>query len=151
MPTEVNLSPEAVDILKRFMCDADDRLGANGVDEIKGHPFFRGVDWEGIRDEESKYKPVAQGEEDCTRFDRFEEEEPWLPPEDNKRSRKQRKDINFVGYTYKADVEEQKSKFVQALQETLNTEFPGSSDVAQEEGPKPMQVNDPTPKNKSNF
>ena len=59
MPTEVNLSPEAVDILKRFMCDADDRLGANGVEEIKGHPFFRGVDWEGIRDEESKYKPVA--------------------------------------------------------------------------------------------
>ena len=56
-----------------------------------------------------------------------------------------------MGYTYKADVEEQKSKLVQALQETLNTDFPGSADVAQEEGPKPMQVNDPTPKNKSNF
>ena len=56
-----------------------------------------------------------------------------------------------MGYTYKADVEEQKSKLVQALQETLNTEFPNSSDVAQEEGPKPMQVNDPIPKNKSNF
>ena len=56
-----------------------------------------------------------------------------------------------MGYTYKADVEEQKSKLVQALQETLNTEFPGSSDVAQEESAKPMNVNDPTPKNKSNF
>ena len=118
-------------MLKRFMCDADDRLGANGVDEIKAHPFFRNVDWENIRNVESKYKPASQGEEDCTRFDKFEEEEPWLPAEDqNKRSRKQRKDINFVGYTYKADVEEQKSKLVQALQETLNTEFPGSSDVA---------------------
>ena len=42
-----------------------------------------------------------------------------------------------MGYTYKADVEEQKSKLVQALQETLNTEFPGSSDVAQEESAKP--------------
>ena len=30
IPAEVNLSPEASDILKRFMCDADDRLGAKG-------------------------------------------------------------------------------------------------------------------------
>lgn len=106
MPTEVNLSPEATDILKRFMCDADDRLGSNGVEEIKEHPFFRGTDWTNIRKVESRYKPVSQGEEDCTRFDRFEEEEPWLPQEDSRKSRKQRKDINFVGYTYKADVEE---------------------------------------------
>jgi len=89
------------------------------------------------------------GEEDCTRFDRFEEEDPWFPADDGvKRNRKHRKDINFVGYTYKADVEEQKSKLVQALQETLNTDF---AEVAQEEGPRPMQANDPTPKNKSNF
>ena len=44
----MNLSPEATDILKRFMCDADDRLGANGVDEIKAHPFFRNVDWKAV-------------------------------------------------------------------------------------------------------
>ena len=70
------------------MCDADDRLGNNGVDEIKNHPFFRGMRWETCRDEESKYKPTNGGEEDCTRFDRFEEEEPWLPAEDAKRSKK---------------------------------------------------------------
>jgi len=99
------------------MCDAEDRLGANGVEEIKEHPFFRSVDWQNIRNEESKYKPANMGEDDCTRFDRFEEEEPWFPVEDglNKRKRTNRKDINFVGYTYKADVEEQKSKLVQAL------------------------------------
>ena len=119
-------------MLKRFMCDADDRLGANGVDEIKAHPFFRDVIWENLRNHESRYKPEnVASEEDCTRFDRFEEEEPWFQAEDNsKRTRKQRKDINFVGYTYKADVEEQKSKLVQALQETLNTDFPSSADVA---------------------
>jgi hypothetical protein len=42
---------------------------------------------------------------DCKRFDNFEEEEPFYPPED-KKNRKMRKDINFVGYTYKKDVEE---------------------------------------------
>ena len=64
------------------MCDADDRLGANSVEEIKAHPFFRNVDWENIRNEESKYKPATQTEDDCTRFDRFEEEEPWFPAEE---------------------------------------------------------------------
>ena len=148
IPPEVNLSPEATDILKRFMCDADDRLGTKGTAEIKNHPFFRGLDWDGLRAQaKSRYAPKVGDEVDCTRFDKFEEEEPFYPSEDRGK-RKLRKDINFVGYTYKADVEEQKSKLVQALQETLNTEF---TDVANEEGPKPTNTNDPTPKNKSNF
>lgn len=148
IPAEVNLSPEATDILKRFMCDADDRLGTKGVHEIKEHPFFRNMDWDALRATgKSKYAPKVGDDLDCSRFDKFEEEEPFYPTED-RRNRKPRKDINFVGYTYKADVEEQKSKLVQALQETLNTEF---TDVANEEGPKPTNTNDPTPKNKSNF
>ena len=87
------------------MCDADDRLGANGVDEIKAHPFFRNVNWSELRKQESKYKPQAGSEEECCRFDKFEEEEPFYPTEE-RRGRKVRKDINFVVYTYKADVEE---------------------------------------------
>ena len=109
------------------------------------------MDWDNFRSKESKYKPKVGDEEDCSRFDKFEEEEPFYPPEE-RRNRKQRKDINFVGYTYKKDVEEQKTKLVQALNETLNTDFTGSSaDIASEEGPKPMMTNDSTPKNKSNF
>ncbi len=37
--------------------------------------------------------------------------------------RKQRKDINFVGYTYKADVETQKNNLVRALNESLQPEI----------------------------
>jgi serine/threonine kinase 38 len=40
IPVEANLSPAATDILKRLMSDADNRLGMNGVEEIKAHPFF---------------------------------------------------------------------------------------------------------------
>lgn len=40
IPPEANLSPAATDILKKLLCDADHRLGANGVDEIFTHPFF---------------------------------------------------------------------------------------------------------------
>lgn len=49
IPPESNLSAEAIDVLKKLMCDADDRLGANGVDEIKAHPFFRTTDWSSLR------------------------------------------------------------------------------------------------------
>ena len=131
IPDEVNLSPEAKDVLKRFMCDADDRLGAKGVDEIKAHPFFRGVDWANLRTGgPSKYANMSLRDDDTSRFDKFDEEDPFYPPEDGglgRRHKKQRKDINFVGYTYKADVEEQKTKLVQALQETLNTDFPNAN------------------------
>jgi hypothetical protein len=39
------------------MCDADHRLGKNGVDEIKRHEFFKGVDWDRLRQKPSPYKP----------------------------------------------------------------------------------------------
>lgn len=57
IPEESNLSPEARDILKRLLCDADDRLGANGVEEIKKHPFFKGIDWDNLRNLKSPFVP----------------------------------------------------------------------------------------------
>lgn len=89
------------------MCDSEHRLGKNGVDEIKTHAFFKSIDWDRLRQKVSPYRPQVKSAIDSTRFDKFEEEEPFYPPED-KRTKKQRKDINFVGYTFKKDVEEQK-------------------------------------------
>lgn len=59
----------------------------------------------------SPFMPNVKEEDDCTRFDDFDEEEPWVTKEDLKGSQdskktKKRKDINFPGYTYKKDVEE---------------------------------------------
>lgn len=49
IPPEAKLSEASTDILKRMICDADSRLGKNGVEEIKAHPFFANTDWEGLR------------------------------------------------------------------------------------------------------
>jgi len=48
IPDDVKLSKEATDILKRLMCDANNRLGSGGINEIKSHPFFKGINWDNI-------------------------------------------------------------------------------------------------------
>ena len=61
----------------------------------------------------SPFKPEVKTEIDCSRFEKYKEEEPWYPPQNSSNGssksagiRKNRKDINFVGYTFKRDVEE---------------------------------------------
>lgn len=36
-------------LFSRFCIDSENRIGNSGVEEIKGHPFFEGVDWGHIR------------------------------------------------------------------------------------------------------
>jgi serine/threonine kinase 38 len=137
IPVEANLSPASVDILKRLMCDAEHRLGSGpgGVDEIKNHPFFEGLDWKTLRQAKAPFLPSLKNDEDCCRFDKFEEEEPFYTTTSSStvggaegdKKKKQRKDINFVGYTFKKDVEEQKVNLVKVLNESLQAELPTSS------------------------
>jgi len=56
----------------RLVCDAGDRLGYN-VDDLKRHPFFRGTDWEHIRDRPSAVPIVVKHMADTSNFDDFEE------------------------------------------------------------------------------
>jgi len=45
-PSRPPLSDEAKDIIKKLLVkDPHKRLGANGSEEIKGHPWFSKVDW----------------------------------------------------------------------------------------------------------
>jgi hypothetical protein len=59
IPPEAKLSAASTDILKRMICDAEFRLGKNGSEEIKAHPFFDGVDWEGLRSQTAPYIPTV--------------------------------------------------------------------------------------------
>ena len=47
---EANISKEAVDILKRLINDPEKRLGRNGAEEVKQHPFFKNVDWKHVKE-----------------------------------------------------------------------------------------------------
>ena len=67
------MSPAATDLITRLMTDANNRLGVNGVNEIKAHPFFTGIDWKKLREKGSPYTPEVKSEIDTRNFDKFEE------------------------------------------------------------------------------
>jgi serine/threonine protein kinase len=46
----LKFDPTARDLVLWFLSDAPIRAGSNGVEEIKAHPFFRGIDWDNLRD-----------------------------------------------------------------------------------------------------
>lgn len=71
IPSEANLSPAATDILKKLICESDNRLGRNGAEEIKCHPFFDGLDWSSIRKQRAPYQPNVSSEVSAENFDEF--------------------------------------------------------------------------------
>ena len=107
-----------------MIADSDVRLGRNGAEEIKAHPFFEGFDWECVRQQIAPYQPSVTSEISNENFDHFDEEEPFYPADDQKQRKagnnNRKLDMNFIGYTYKADVEEQRSMLVNVLKDLGN-------------------------------
>ena len=48
-PLEMPITNTAKNLILRFCANAENRIGRNGVDDIKSHAFFKGVDWISIR------------------------------------------------------------------------------------------------------
>jgi len=82
IPKDANLSPSAADLILRLVCDPDRRLGNKGAQEIKAHPFFKGVDWDNMRRTIAPFIPDLSSEVDTSNFDKFEEDKdnPFYPP-----------------------------------------------------------------------
>ena len=101
---EANISKEAEDILRKLITDPENRLGVNGAEEIKSHPFFKGIDWNHIKETLiPPFIPDLKNNYDTKYFDEFEEDEPFYPinnDSNNKGKKFQKKDMCFVDFTY---------------------------------------------------
>lgn len=117
IPAEAGLSAEASDLIRKLIRDQSERLGSSGVAEIMSHPFFAGINWETLRNSRPPYVPEVRGETDTSHFDRFDEDEPFYPLEASAGPSPQRKSLDFIGYTFKKDVEKQRNSLVEALQD----------------------------------
>lgn len=70
IPRHAMMSRAAADLILRFCCDPLDRIGKNGANEIKQHPFFGAIDWQvGIRNYEPPYIPKILYDADTSNFD----------------------------------------------------------------------------------
>lgn len=49
--------------------NTNERLGANGADEVKSHPFFAGIDWDKITSTEAAFIPQVTDPESTDYFD----------------------------------------------------------------------------------
>ncbi|GAM19583.1 hypothetical protein SAMD00019534_027580 [Acytostelium subglobosum LB1] len=65
-----DMSDEARDIIDKLLAlNPQSRLGYNGADEVKSHPFFQDIDWATIRTQNTYFKPVLQDLQDTSYFD----------------------------------------------------------------------------------
>ena len=102
VPPEIKLSKEAEDLINKMINDPNERLGKNGSEEIKSHPFFKGVDWENIRTTmKPPFIPDIKDDAETKYFETFEVVEPFYPETKSIK----RKDIEYAGFTYNENTE----------------------------------------------
>ena len=101
IPSKKKVSKDAEDLIFKLINNPNERLGIRGADEIKKHPFFKGVNWDNIRDTKAPFVPKLKNDYDTTYFETMEIKEPFYPPINNKKVK--RKDVEFLGYTFKEE------------------------------------------------
>uniref|UniRef100_A0A7N6FLT9 Rho-associated protein kinase n=1 Tax=Anabas testudineus TaxID=64144 RepID=A0A7N6FLT9_ANATE len=75
-PDDVEISENAKNIICAFLTDREVRLGRNGVEEIKRHPFFKNDQWtfDTIRDTAAPVVPELSSDIDTSNFDEIEDD-----------------------------------------------------------------------------
>ncbi|KAG8571105.1 hypothetical protein GDO81_011525 [Engystomops pustulosus] len=100
-PEDSDISKEAKNLICAFLTDREVRLGRNGVEEIKRHPFFKNDQWawETLRDTVAPVVPDLTSDIDTSNFDDLEddkgEDETFPIPKAFVGNQ-----LPFVGFTY---------------------------------------------------
>uniref|UniRef100_A0A665UUJ5 Rho-associated protein kinase 1 n=1 Tax=Echeneis naucrates TaxID=173247 RepID=A0A665UUJ5_ECHNA len=117
-PEDSDISNDAKNLICAFLTDREVRLGRNGVDEIKRHPFFKNDQWtwENIRETDAPVVPELSSDIDTSNFDDIEEdrgeEETFPIPKAFVGNQ-----LPFVGFTYYSNQQ------IYHLEEQLHSEM----------------------------
>ncbi|KAG7278411.1 hypothetical protein CRUP_038574 [Coryphaenoides rupestris] len=109
-PDDSDISKDAKNLICAFLTDREVRLGRNGVDEIKRHPFFKNDQWtwDNVRETAAPVVPELSSDIDTSNFDDIEEdrgeEETFPTPKAFVGNQ-----LPFVGFTYYSSHQLQRS------------------------------------------
>ncbi|XP_013178610.1 PREDICTED: serine/threonine-protein kinase Genghis Khan isoform X2 [Papilio xuthus] len=98
------VSEEAKDLIRRLICSSENRLGKNGLQDFKSHPWFAGLEWDNVREMQAPFVPDVSSPTDTSNFDvddtdiRLSEAVPPPPPSAAFSGRH----LPFVGFTFTA-------------------------------------------------
>ncbi|KAJ3258729.1 Serine/threonine-protein kinase [Boothiomyces macroporosus] len=109
IPEVVILSDEAEDLLQGLLCDAADRLG---YEQLIRHPYFRGIEWDQLRNYPAPFVPNLVSITDTSYFSVEDvkgippqiappKEETEIGPATMDLYRNPNKNLAFIGYTFK--------------------------------------------------
>uniref|UniRef100_A0A452T6I4 Rho-associated protein kinase 2 n=2 Tax=Ursus TaxID=9639 RepID=A0A452T6I4_URSMA len=75
-PEDAEISKHAKNLICAFLTDREVRLGRNGVEEIKQHPFFKNDqwNWDNIRETAAPVVPELSSDVDSSNFDDIEDD-----------------------------------------------------------------------------
>jgi len=95
-PQKPKVSDDVKDLISKLICDPQDRLGRNGADEVKKHPFFKTIDWDNLYRQQPPWVPELTSPTDTSCFDEIK------PPDWSKSSGDiEDPDYNLYGFTYR--------------------------------------------------
>ena len=139
IPSKIKISDEAKDLIFKMINNSDNRLGKNGSEEIKKHPFFKDVDWNNIRNSKAPFIPEIKNEYDTKYFEKFDEVEPFYPKNQNKFKRK---DVEYVGYDFNKDNFENdlKTEYEKAMK-TINVQLKKEENKNNKYGNENIDIN----------
>ncbi|XP_060551627.1 serine/threonine-protein kinase tricornered-like isoform X1 [Ruditapes philippinarum] len=103
-PPEVPISTESKDLIQKLCCDHEHRLSSR--EQIQACSFFRGCDWEHIRDRPAAIPIEIKSIDDTSNFDEFPDVDLKWPTSlaqkpDIAKEQPNNKDWVFINYTYK--------------------------------------------------
>ena len=97
--TPVDMTDNCKDFIRKLLCHKNDRLGKDGIDEIKSHVWFTGTDFDTLRLKTPPIVPELTSVEDSSQFEDVEPAD--MPIELFKESRKfEGNHLPFVGFSY---------------------------------------------------
>uniref|UniRef100_A0A4W3I7Q5 Rho-associated protein kinase n=1 Tax=Callorhinchus milii TaxID=7868 RepID=A0A4W3I7Q5_CALMI len=135
-PDDVDISKHAKDLICAFLTDREVRLGRNGVEEIKRHPFFKNDQWtwDSIRETAAPVVPELSSDIDTSNFDDIEDDKGEVEtfPIPKAFAGNQ---LPFIGFTYFRDNRLDRSKKLQKklhqIEEQLNNEMQAKDEMEQ--------------------